>query len=155
MPLLIDGHNLIGRMPDLSLEDPEDEVLLVQRLRRYCWRHRRRATVVFDAGLPGGRSPHLSSPNVQVIFASQGQTADALLRERIRRTRDPAGLIVVSSDHSVQAAARARGARVIPAEAFAAELVADDEVEEGAEEKPRSVEDLEEWLRLFDERRGT
>ncbi|HID89734.1 MAG TPA: hypothetical protein EYP52_08520 [Anaerolineae bacterium] len=153
MPLLIDGHNLIGRMPDLSLEDPEDEVALVRRLRRYCWRHRRRAIVIFDAGLPGGRSPILSSPEVQVIFAPYGRTADALLCERIRRMRDPAGLIVVSSDHSVQAAARDRGMRVIPAETFAAELAADDGVEEGAEEKPRSVEDLEEWLRLFNERR--
>lgn len=150
MPLLIDGHNLIGRMPDLSLENPNDEAALVRRLRQYCWRHHRRATVVFDAGLPGGRSPVLSSPEVQVIFAPQGQTADALLRQRIRRARDPAGLIVVSSDHSVQAAAKARGARVIPAETFAAELTASSETED--DEKPRSVGDLEEWLRLFNER---
>ncbi len=155
MPLLIDGHNLIGRMPDLSLEDPDDEAALVQRLRRYCWRHRRRATVVFDAGIPGGRSLALSSPEVQVVFAPAGRTADALLCERIRRARDPAGLIVISSDRSVQAAARARGARVIPAEDFATELIADRKTELEEEEKPRSVGDLEEWLRLFNERRKT
>jgi len=148
MPLLIDGHNLIGRMPDLDLEDPEDEAVLVQRVRQYCWRHRRRATIVFDAGLPGGHSFCLSSPEVEVVFASGGHTADDLLRQRIRRAQDPAGLIVISSDHSVQAVARARGARVVPADAFAAELTSPKGVHEDTG-KPQSPGDLEEWLRLF------
>ena len=29
---LIDGHNLIGQLPDLSLTDPDDEAKLVQKL---------------------------------------------------------------------------------------------------------------------------
>jgi len=35
MPLLIDGHNLIGQIPDISLSDPDDEAKLVLLLRRY------------------------------------------------------------------------------------------------------------------------
>ena len=35
MPILIDGHNLIGQMPGLSLEDPHDEEMLVTLLRSY------------------------------------------------------------------------------------------------------------------------
>ena len=38
MPLLIDGHNLIGHLPDLSLSDPRDEVKLVARLQAYAAR---------------------------------------------------------------------------------------------------------------------
>ncbi len=152
MPLLIDGHNLIGRMPDLSLDDPDDEAALVERVRRYCWRHRRRATVVFDAGLPGGPAPHLSAPPVEVIFASPGHSADAVIRERIARLSDPGGWIVVSSDRSVQRAARARGARVVPAEAFAAELTSMPSPSDEEMEKPQRVEDVEAWLRLFERR---
>jgi len=148
MPLLIDGHNLVGKMPGLSLADPDDEVELVRRVRSYCLRHRRRATVVFDAGLPGGRSLLLSSPEVEVVFAPPGGAADDIIRSRIRRSPDPAGLLVVSSDRAVQAAARARGARVVPAEDFAARLTRPRATEPGSE-KPRSVGDVEEWLRLF------
>ena len=54
MPILIDGHNLIGRLPDLRLDDPDDEAKLVLRLRAYAARTRKRITVVFDQGLPGG-----------------------------------------------------------------------------------------------------
>ena len=62
MPLLIDGHNLIGQMPDIDLADPDEESKLVHRLKRYCRQHNRRATVVFDAGLPGGKLMGRSHP---------------------------------------------------------------------------------------------
>lgn len=147
MPLLIDGHNLIGQMADLHLDDPDDEAKLVARLRTYCARARRRATVVFDQGLPGGRSRALSGGGVEVVFAGAGRPADPILRERIREARDPCGLIVVSSDHAIVAAARARGARVVHSEAFAAELSAPREGD--AEEAGPSKEEVEEWLEEF------
>lgn len=151
MPFLIDGHNLIGHMPDLSIDDPADERKLSQRVRRYCRRHRRRATIIFDAGLPGGHSRTLSSPRVEVVFASSGTDADRLLCRRIRRARDPRGLIVVSSDREVQAAARARGARVMAARAFAARLAAAPSSDETEEEKPLVEGDVEEWLHVFEQ----
>ncbi|RME37715.1 MAG: hypothetical protein D6793_03830, partial [Thermoflexia bacterium] len=122
MPILIDGHNLIGKTPELSLEDPDDEAKLVQRVRQYCLRHRRRAVVVFDVGLFGGTGQTLSTPEVEVVFASGRQSADDLIRNHLQRERDPRGWTVVSSDRKVQQVARALGARVISSEAFAAML---------------------------------
>ena len=150
MPFLIDGHNLIGRLPDLRLDDPDDEAKLVARLRAYCARTGKRITVVFDRGLPGGRS-ELSGGGVKVIFASAGRTADGILCERIRRARDPRGLTLVTSDREVIATARARGARVKRSEEFAAQLSAPRtvEVEEEKKEEDFSTEDVEEWLRIF------
>ena len=146
MPLLIDGHNLIGRLPDLGLDDPDDEAKLVARLRTHCARTRKRATVVFDCGLPGGRS-ELSGGGVEVIFAPTGRTADSILRERVRRARDPRGLTVVTSDRGVIAAAQARGARVMRAEEFAAQLNAPrTRVERDVH---LSAEEVEEWLEVF------
>jgi predicted RNA-binding protein with PIN domain len=149
MPLLIDGHNLIGRMSDLRLDDPEDEAKLVARLRTYCVRKRKRAVVVFDRGLPGGRSRRLSAGRVEVVFASTGHTADGILRERIRRARDPRGLTVVTSDGQVIAAAQARGARVVRSEELAARL--ETPCSTGDEEKDVHLSDaeIEEWLKVF------
>ncbi|MBU0704895.1 MAG: NYN domain-containing protein [Chloroflexi bacterium] len=149
MPLLIDGHNLIGRgqLPGLRLDDPDDEAKLVARLRTYCARTRKRVTVVFDHGLPGGRSRELSGGGVEVVFASAGRTADGILRERVRRARDPRGLTVVTSDNEVIAAAQAGGARVIRSEEFAAQLdVPRAKVERDVH---LSAEEVEEWLNVF------
>jgi predicted RNA-binding protein with PIN domain len=146
MPLLIDGHNLIGKLDDLHLDDPDDEAKLVSRLRAYCARKRKRATVVFDHGLPGGRSP-LSGGGVEVVFASTGRTADGILRERVRRARDPRGLIVVTSDHEIVAAVQAWGARVIRAEEFAARLSAPQAA--FADDVHLSAKEVKEWLKVF------
>ena len=108
MPYLIDGHNVIGQTPGVSLADPDDEVKLVRLINRYCARERRKATVIFDGGLPGGVSK-LSTSSVIVIFASDRHTtADDLILNRIEAEKNPAGLIVVSSDQKILTAARRR-----------------------------------------------
>lgn len=156
MPYLVDGHNVIGTglLPNISLADEDDEIKLVQLLRRYYARVRTPITVVFDKGLPGGRAKALSGGGVEVIFASAvGQTADAVLISRIRRTRHPASLRVVTSDRRVQAVAQAHGCRVISAQAFAHELTAP--LPEVPKDDIRlTEEEVEEWLRLF-QRRGS
>ena len=151
MPLLIDGHNLIGKLPDIRLDDPDDEAKLVVRLRTYCARTGKRVTVVFDHGLPGGRSWELSGGGVQVIFAPAGRTADGILSERIRRARDPRGLTVVTSDRQIIAAAQSRGARVMQSEEFASHLSTPRTVEEVEAEQDAhlSAEEVEEWLKVF------
>ncbi len=154
MPLLIDGHNLIGRgrLPGLRLDDPDDEAKLVARLRAYCARTRKRITVVFDRGLPGGRSG-LSGGGVEVVFASGGRAADGILRERVRRARDPRGLTVVTSDREVIAAVQAGGARVMRSEEFAAQLSAP-QTAPVERDVHLSAEEVEEWLRVFGEGDG-
>lgn len=152
MPLLIDGHNLIGKMPDLSLADPEDEAELVRRVQRYCQRHRRRAVIVFDAGVVGGRSPSLSGAGVEAVFAPPGRRADDVIRERLGKLRDPAGWTVVSSDREIQKMARQVGARAVSAEEFAEMLRASPT--RAREPSPRlSEEEIQEWLDRFRQRR--
>lgn len=157
MPFLIDGHNLIGRMPEISLADPDDEARLVREIRRYCLRHRRRAVVVFDAGLFGGQSRALSTPEVEVVFASGKQSADDVIRGRLLRARDRRGWIVVSSDRGIQQTAQALGARVVSSETFAAMMRGEFSKAEGppGEEKETAAlteAEIREWLDLFSRR---
>lgn len=153
MPLLIDGHNLIGKMPGLSLADPDDEVELVRRLQQYCRHHRRRAVVVFDAGVLGGRSRALSTPEVEVVFAPAGRRADDVIQERLRKIRDPVGWLVVSSDREIQRIARQAGARVVSAEEFVAEMRAPPSAPYEQRALPMSEDEIQEWLDLFQRRR--
>ena len=110
MPILVDGHNLIAKLPGIHLDDPDDEERLVERLRRYQARTGKRLTVYFDAGLPGGPDWDLSTSKVRVVFASAGDSADKLIVRRVRRSRDPQGLTVVTSDQRIIAAVERRGA---------------------------------------------
>jgi predicted RNA-binding protein with PIN domain len=155
MPLLIDGHNLIARLPDLRLDDPDDEVKLVERLRRYQAHTGKRLTVVFDRGLPGGVEPDLSTGKVHVVFAATGRSADALIIERVRRSRDARGLTVVTSDQRIITTVEPLGARVMRSEIFAAKL--SDAL--GAAPAPDAIDDVvlsqsevNEWLAVFEEK---
>ena len=152
MPILVDGHNLIGRLPDIRLDDEHDEAQLVSRLQAYAGRTGKRVTVVFDRGLPGGVSRELSGGRIKVVFAPTSSSADRVLRRRIRNERNPPGLIVVTSDREVIAAAEERGARVVRSEAFVDELRGATASEgDKASEVHLGPEEVDAWLELFGE----
>ena len=122
MPYLIDGHNLIGALPDIDIEDPDDEAKLVIKLKGFVARKRTKCTVIFDGGLPGGAS-RLGGGSVTVIFASARHTnADALLKRRIGNIRDVGGWTLVSSDRDIADFARRRRMRQLASHEFAQEL---------------------------------
>ena len=74
MHYLIDGHNLIAKLPDISLDDPNDEIELILRLKSWASASpKRKVTVYFDGGLPGGIEQRLSTSDIKVIFAPEGK----------------------------------------------------------------------------------
>jgi uncharacterized protein len=151
MPYLIDGHNVVGQTRGLSLADPDDEAKLAALVRRFCARERRRATLIFDGGLPGGVSS-LSNSDVTVVFASDRHTsADDLLLNRIRDERNPGGLIVVSSDQKVANAARRRRMTVLASAEFGRALLNAGRGAEpvDAKEKGLSRDEVAAWEDLF------
>ncbi len=153
MRYLIDGHNLIGQLPDLSLADPNDEAKLVLRLIQFAAGRKARISVIFDHGLPAGHSP-LSQGPVEAVFAGSYTDADRVIRERIARERQPGQLIVVSNDRAVTAAARARRIEVTSSTDFARQMqqAAAPPSRRGArppEGRPLSEAEVREWLELF------
>lgn len=156
--MLVDGHNLIGQIPTISLSAPDDEEQLVLLLRRYANRKRgRRVVVVFDYGVYG--HPHnLNGYGVECFFARSPKDADSELIRRIRAIRRAESWQVVTSDRAVAGEARARGITVISAKEFARRLLhkhtpaRQHEREEEERDRPLSPAEVEEWLRLFEER---
>jgi uncharacterized protein len=154
MPLLIDGHNLIGQIPGLSLADPDDEGDLVMLLRRYTTARRgRKVVVVFDHGVYG-HPQTLDGYGVSCHFARSPQDADAQLIKRIRALKKPRDWTLVTSDRQVVCAAEDCGVRVISSHAFARHLAAPAQpaaVQEEQRDVRLSEAEIEEWLRLFGE----
>ena len=153
MPYLIDGHNLIAAMPDIDLADPDDEAKLVIKLRGFAARKQTKCTVIFDRGLPGGES-QLSTGSVKVIFASaEHSNADALIKRRIRNTRDARNHTLVSSDREIADYARSHRMRLMTAAEFSRELGRSDRSRDRSEsdQVTLSEDEIDEWLDIFGE----
>jgi predicted RNA-binding protein with PIN domain len=149
MPFLIDGHNVISAMPAIELTDPHDEAKLVLKLRSWAARTRRKATIVFDGGLPGGYSRSLSGGGLEVVFAARSHTnADNIIKERLRHLPDASNWTVVSSDHEVRDAARRVGARTLTAQAFVKRIGRGPRLKLSKPEEA-SDEEVAAWLEVF------
>jgi hypothetical protein len=153
MPLLIDGHNLIGQVPDLDLADSDDEAQLVLLLRQYAARKRgRRIVVVFDHGVYG-HPQNLNGYNVECHFAKSPRDADKLLIRRIRAIRRTNEWQVITSDRAVAGEARARGIKVISSNEFARKLQVSDgpavRPDSKSSERPLTSCEVDEWMQIF------
>jgi predicted RNA-binding protein with PIN domain len=155
MPYIIDGHNLIPKVPGLSLGDIEDEVGLIKVLQDFCRQERKKAEVYFDQAPPGSVRSQKHGW-VTAHFIRRGRTADAAIRSRLREIgRAGRNWTVVTSDKEVAAAAGEVQARVISAEVFAHDLFSNSSTGEvSLETDPEAALDAEavdEWLRIFGE----
>jgi predicted RNA-binding protein with PIN domain len=156
MHYLIDGHNLIAYHPDIELADPNDEVKLVLELRSWAAAgKKRRISLYFDGGLPGGRQADLSGGGLEVRFAPAGQPADHFLIRRIKKTRNPREYTLITNDRQIIQVARQRQMPVITAEDFARRLAEEREKRQaavqpaGGEDPTITAAEVDEWLDLF------
>jgi len=156
MQWLIDGHNLIGQMPGLRLDDPHDEEKLLEYLRRYKARTGHTITVIFDSGGGFSLGGKKKQGGITVQFAPSGKTADQIIANRVRRVKNPQAVMVVSSDRAVQRAAQQAGVRTLSGDEFAHQLLqgSDMSSEPDAGSKADiklSPDEVDEWLDLFNQ----
>lgn len=159
--ILIDGYNLLhasgvfGVGGRTSLETSRKALL--------DWlgsvlgdAQRNRTTIVFDAseappGLPRFGQKH----GIKIVFAPRGCEADLVLEELIQEHTSPRSLLVVSSDHRVQRAARRRKATPIDSELWVGQVrhgPPDDDPATDPRHDPRQgphLDDLQDWLEEF------
>jgi len=123
MTYVVDGHNLIGALPDIDLADPGDELELLERLRAYRAKHGGRPMIVFfDSGILPARLPVPSVPGLRVCFSAPGQPADDAIVAFLRGRARPDQYAVVTNDQELAGRVRAVGANVLSANALAAQL---------------------------------
>jgi predicted RNA-binding protein with PIN domain len=158
--LLIDGYNLLfasdvfaSTAGPPTLQRTRDALLqfLAGSLDK---RLLARTVVVFDATYAPPGLPHdLTIAGLKVMFSRGGQDADALLEDLIAAERAPRQLLVVSSDHRVQRAARQRGAKFADSEQWLRELHSRQRPTESAPSKPEGPShnsaELQKWLQEF------
>jgi predicted RNA-binding protein with PIN domain len=154
MPYLIDGHNLIPKV-GLRLDSPDDEMELVAILQEFARLKRQQVEVYFD-GAPIGQAGARSLGAVRAHFVRLGQTADDAIRARLNKMGKAAkNWTVVSSDREVQSSARVVHAQFITSEEFVKMFKAgiNSTSNVNTDNKKISSQEVEEWLKLFREKR--
>jgi predicted RNA-binding protein with PIN domain len=163
MSVLIDGYNLMyvagivgpGRGPG-GLE--RSRLALLNFLAASLDpREVPRTTVVFDShDAPWGLPRSLQHHGITVRFAAKYEEADDLIEELIAADSAPRRLVVVSSDHRIQRAARRRRAKAADSDVWYTELIrARRERQEASTDVPARPavplleEDVNYWLRQF------
>ena len=149
VPIMIDGHNLVGRLSRLSLEDPDDEEMLVRMLQPYQARSGKKIIIVFDSGEGQTLSGIRQLGGIEAVFAPSGSSADAIIIRRIRQSQNPASWLLITSDRELADKAARLGARIQSANDLAGQLEAQDDESPDWRESPLSPEDVESWLALF------
>ena len=118
VPYIIDGHNLIPKIPGLNLDDVDDELQLIKRLQDFCRVKRKKVVVFFDQA-PAGSSGTRTYGCVVAHFIRQGRTADQAIQDNLRRLGGEArNWTVISSDQEVRSSARAVRAKSMRGYAF-------------------------------------
>jgi len=150
--IVIDGHNLIPKMPGISLRDIDDEADLIEVIQEYCRLARRQAELFFD-GSPEPNRNVKKTGLVHVHFVRIGRTADDAIIEWLRNNgKNARNMVTVSSDRRVKAEAHGLGAEVITSEEFTREVkrVFNSPARtQELREKPLSSNEVDEWMELF------
>jgi predicted RNA-binding protein with PIN domain len=131
MALLIDGYNLLNVTGIFAQAGPGTElhrtrVALLNFLSASIdQRERKVTTIVFDAaGAPPGLPRTIKHDGITVHFAQRHSDADEMIEELLEQHREPRSLLVVSSDHRVQRAARHVGASFLDSEEWYSQRLA-------------------------------
>jgi predicted RNA-binding protein with PIN domain len=155
--IIIDGHNLIPKIPGMRLSDMDDEQQLIGVIQEYCRIARRQTELFFDGGLPTN-PPGKKGGLVHTHFIKANQSADDAIIAYLRASGNSArNLLVVTSDHRILIEAVNLGAECMTSEAFAAEIkrvFSSPQVAQELREKRPSEIEVEEWIRLFSGKSG-
>ena len=112
--LIVDGNNVIGSRPDGWWRDrPGASRRLVASLQVLASESGDRISVVLD-GRPLPDLPEGVHDGVLVAYATRAgrDAADDRIAEEVTRDRDPASLVVITSDRGLAERVRASGASV-------------------------------------------
>lgn len=143
---IIDGNNLIGKIPELWKMQRKDKQSsregLVYQLERVFYHKKIKVSLHFD----GHQNSHIRATGIKIIY-SENTNADNKIKDEISYSNNPKLITVISSDMNVLDFARVNSCTLIKSEVFAREM--NKKVEEGDEERITKTIDNNEMKRLF------
>jgi hypothetical protein len=143
---IIDGNNLIGKIPSLWAMQKKDKqssrLGLVFQLERYFHQKKIKVSLHFD----GYQNEVIKGKGIKITY-SNSTSADNKIKDEIALSNNPKLITVISSDLNLQDFARVNSCSFIKSEQFAKEMNKKTKVED--EERIIKEIDNDEMKRLF------
>ncbi len=144
---IIDGNNLIGKIPNLMKLQQKDKQASREKLalmiQRYFHNKKTNVTLHFD-GHPG---PKIHAGKIKLVY-SENITADEKIKKQISESKSPKTLTVITADSNLSQFARVCSCKVITSDNFAAQIFkSDSSIDEQA--IIESMKNDDEFKKLF------
>jgi predicted RNA-binding protein with PIN domain len=138
---IIDGNNLIGKIPQLHSIPKSSRQSARERLAVILDRYFTGKKVKASLHLDGFAGPAIKTSHLQIHY-SNSKTADEFIRHEIESAKNPKLITLVSSDRSLAGFAKACSCSVIKAEIFALELFKQETHDEAERIKTISIDEI-------------
>ncbi len=155
MPYIIDGNNLIGCAPDLSLADPEARGKIVSIIRKFQESKNTKVTVFFDGEPQGSERLNPINSKLMVVYPRYGLSADDEIKKILENYQHVKETILVTTDRELKNFAKEMGIRTINSIEFYYTLKKIS-VSHGRKEETLkrvntrvSQNEVEQWLKIF------
>lgn len=155
MPTIIDGNNLIGSSPDMSLDDPAARKKILHLIIKYQETKNSNIIIVFDGGPEPSLEPENPGTKVSVVFPSFGSSADDEIKKILEGYSDYKSVTLVSSDRDLKSFAKNKGAKAMNSIEFYFELKRVYRLNGAKEEKLKRIhsklskKEVDQWLKIF------
>ncbi len=159
MHYFVDGYNILFRISvkKTSLQQQRDQ--LIREFSSATSNIKISITLVFDSKYQTGIWSREHINDLEIIFSSEGQTADEFIIEELQRVKNPRQHTVATSDNPLARQARHLGARSISAEDFMDLLDHrinkknnNDNTSQSRYPKNPSPKELDNYVKIFEER---
>lgn len=155
MPFIIDGNNLIGSSPDISLDDPNSRKKLILLIKKFQENKNNNILVVFDGEPIGNLHIQPISNKLTVMFPKYGSSADEEIKKLLDSYNDFRDVMLVSSDRELKSFAKKKGAKVVNSIEFYFELKRLSHFFGKKEESQKRINlkltknEIDRWLKIF------
>jgi predicted RNA-binding protein with PIN domain len=145
---LIDGNNLIGKVPSLSKIQKKDKQAARENLAFMAERFFASKKVVVSLHLDGFANQKINTSKIKLVY-SEKLTADDRIKKQIEKESNKRNLIVVSSDGNIREFAKVCGCEVISSEDFGREILKSNSMDD-EESRIKDIDDINTFKKLFD-----
>lgn len=157
MPIIIDGNNLAGNFPGISLEQPSSIPKIIRIVKKFQENRNNNVIIVFDAEPELELSEYKNSSKFSVVYPKFENTADDEIKNLLNNITYFKDVVLVTSDRELKNFARQKGAKTINSIEFYFELKRFARFSGKKEESQKRIDtalsdtEVDQWMKIFQE----
>ncbi len=156
MPYIIDGNNLIGCSPDISLEDSNSRSEIIGIVKKFQKKKNSKVIVVFDGEPDTFSNEENPTEKIVIRYPPIGDSADDEIKRILEGYTYFRDVVLVTSDRELKDVAKKKGARVVNSIEFYYELKRVYRATGRIELKQKRIDtelsegEVDQWMKIFD-----